>query len=234
MSLPVSHGYPDWARQSAEQDVTLLYQTGTVLNAASNTATFFVGVMPYLSIFYNIATNRGRLTAFWCLDQAGTQVVGVDKFLTAAAGSVACNIPVLGPWVFFAREASAYPDTVDTRIVMAQAPRIPSDEPPFLPMLFNVEAAAVAAGATVNVNSVRTLPGLATLCVDTALATWTAFLRALEFAGTFQYLYSLRNTSLPGPRLITLPATSVRLAFTNTTAAAGTFSASLIGRSTVM
>lgn len=232
MGQPISHGFPDWGRQQAPTDVILLSQT--TFNMAASVVLFegFVGTAPYLQVnAFNDPGNRGRIEFQWYADAALTVFLYSQFMHLAPSGAYGGSVPIAAPFVKVIATAAAFPQTLTVAIITGVAYTSRMSLAGGIPILVSQVGVAVGAGATVAADSTFTVPGLAHWSVDTALATWTARLEALDMAGTVFQLASTRNTALPGIHLVYLPLMPVRVSFTNTTGAAGAFDSQVVARS---
>lgn len=157
MTSPVPHGYPDWARQSAESDMTVLYHVGEALAGATTLGPFFVGGMPYLYLAFSASGLRNRIQFSYYLDAAMTQLVDQDAVTISQNGGYTGSITVFGPYVTITIESSTYPQTYTAKVLMAPGARAATGA--------NASAGQLALGAPANVPAATNVDNI-------SVATW--------------------------------------------------------------
>lgn len=166
MTTPLAHGFPDWARQSAESDITVLYASGAALAGATTLGPYFVGGMPSLYLAFSGTGTRNRIQFSFYLDAALTQLVDQDAITTSQNGGFTGSITVFGPYVTITIEADTYPQTYNARCVMAPSARACTGANASAGQMLLGAPQNVAAGTNVDVISAVTWRGSATLFAE--------------------------------------------------------------------
>lgn len=143
MTTPLSHGYPDWARQSAESDIIVYFVAGQALPALTTVGPFFVGGMPSLYLAYGGTGIRNRVQFSFYADAALSQLVDQDAVTVSQNGAYTGSITVFAPYVTLTFEADTYPQTYNARVVMAPDARAATGA--------NASAGQLLLGAPTNV-----------------------------------------------------------------------------------
>lgn len=229
MTVPITHGFPDWARQSAESDVAVLYNVGVALPAASTLGPFFVGGLASLYCNFSGTAVRSRIMFQFYLDEALTQLVDNDGIVTNTNGYYTGPIPVFGPWVSIVIEASAYPATYSAIVTMAPDAAAASGGEGSAGRILHGNPVNVAAGVTTTVTANATWRGSATFYAEIAAATCAIELEALQLTGFVRLLYRLTGATLREMNIVALHTDAIRVRLVNPTAGALDFRYALTG-----
>lgn len=219
MTLPIAHGFPDWARQSAAADLEVIYLENSNITAQTTyptTGAFFVGIAPFLRVFQSAAGLRTKVELQWWADEAKTRDLGSDILVTASGGSVAQSIPVRAPYVSIVVDLSAYPNQHSLQVFMVPAAISETGQSTGDITLISVDAASVAAAATRTDNASRTRGGW---------AYWQGIfddgvnglirLYSVDFTGAVNLLDTMGPGISTQGRLVFLPAMPIRVTSQN-------------------
>lgn len=228
MTQPTAHGYPDWNRVASQADVR--YAGINRLTAVTFTeGPFFVGNLPAVGLYLEATTNPWRVEIEFHNESALNFILGRYTVELATTG-VTFNqvVPVLGPWMAVRFVTPGAGGEYVLRAWGTALPALPGLAAD--PILFSIVNQNVNAGATFTGDATRVWPGEACWYVQSGLATWFATLQGRDTTGAVTRLNLYTQASLVMPQTVFLPALTPRLTFTNSTGAAGTFSASLVAR----
>lgn len=227
MTQPVTHGFPDWARQTPAVDV--IYERIDVpdIDALTSYGPYFVGATPHVGVLFGATTNNFDASFSFFADEALTLSLA-DVHLEIRQGQTAPQvIPAYGPWLRVNVVPSAANGSFFMRLWATPVPGRPMRDSARDNMLVSQTATNIGAGATSTFSPSRVWPGPAVWSVDTAAATWTAVLSTISPSGTVRLIDAMRNGASPTSRGVYLPNASLQLAVTNTTGAAATFNVGL-------
>lgn len=229
MTAPIGTGYPDWQRVQSRAAKLFVNNQNVGISGVVTVGPFFVGDIPYLATIFDVSLNPATFSAEYYLEEGLTTFLGDQTIDVPAQGGVDISLPVQGPWVLFriTPVGGVGYDLVVYEVAGPLANLRGSGQNNILCSL----AQNVNAGATATVDTGRIWPGEAHWFVETALGTWTAGLTSISAAGTSIIIDNARGlTAGDKQRQIFLPATMIRLSFTNQTAGAGTVRAALVAR----
>lgn len=215
MTTPLDGDFPDFGRYDNVSDVALFEESfGT--NGPTSFGPFFVGLQPYVRLWMLSAANRLQLRVSWWNDEGLTQFIGDNFMVSPAAGKAIQFFPVIGPYVVFSLEASAYPS--DYRIIARMTSGLGTNEMssdvPNQP--FRVSGAAVAAGANNTQMSANAQGGWAYWSgVFRGATSGEILLSAQRLNGTFAMLDAMGPDISTAPRLVFVPCMPLRVVATN-------------------
>jgi hypothetical protein len=170
MTSPLLHGFPDWARQSAESDISVYFASAVALPALATIGPLFVGGIPSLYLAYGGSGVRNRIQCSFYADAAATQLIDQDAITVGQNGAFTGYITVYGPWVTFTFEADSYPQTYNARVAMAPAARAATGANASAGQMLLGAPLNVAAGTNVDVISSITWRGSAVLYTESPAA----------------------------------------------------------------
>lgn len=231
MTAPVEHGYPDWGRQSGRQDVIYINDTDTIA-ALKFYDPVFVGATPCIGIRFESIIRAATVYLTWMLDEAGTVTMHVEAFEIRNTGFLALQIVSGGPWLRVSVDPGAAVDLqYELKVWSAAQPRVLIATNGGQPKLLEAVATAVGAGATVTIQSLYTVPGLAHFQVLATPATWDGGITCDDITGTVHRIVTLNQTIGIQPQLVYLLGMPATFSIHNSTGVAGTFWFSLISHS---
>lgn len=234
MTIPVSHGFPDWGRQVAASDIEVIYldtENIALQTIYPSTDSFFVGAMPYLRVEQSAGAVRSQTTVRWWADTAQTKSLGADFVITPANGSAAQCVPVRGPYVSFVVDLSAYPNDHNLQVFMTPVPFAGISGPAGNNMLITVNGTAVAAGITNTANATVVRGGWAYWQgVFDAGTLGLISLLSVDFNNTARLLDVMGPTLSTQGREVFLPALPVRITAFNGDGVARNLYASVLHR----
>lgn len=230
MSVTAVHGYPDWGRYLAQQDVVHVNETNIVVAANNNTSRGPFPTFGALGLAIFLVSNSGacRLVVSWFADSAATTLIAQDRVVVRSVGYAVLTLPVRGAFVKFRLDA---PVAVgfDVLFIAANARGVgPMENSETDSILLQRTGTNVNAGATSFVDILQVRPGWAHWQVNTALATFTCRLMVTDLQGTNTNIAVWANGMAQLPVLVMLPPMPIRFELTNTTGAAGTYNAYLV------
>ena len=215
MTQPVSHGYPDWGRQTAASDIVVVNSIGLNLTALTQTAIFFVGNLPYLYVRISSASSSNVGIA-WFADAAGTISLFGDVVTASTGGDGTQCIPVRGPYVRFTLERGAYPGTVNFQAIMVSTPFAVYGGLSGENVLIEVDNVSVAAAATLTVDATSTRGGwIHWGCDIFNAAFFFARLYAVDFGGTAHLLHTIYRPGTQVGGMMLAPALPLRVVLNN-------------------
>ncbi len=215
MTSPVSHGFPDWGRQRAASDISILSITNQVANPTIQSDVLFVGNMPYMFV-EAVTAGRMAVDITWFADAGGIDNLGGDRLATPTGGDATVCIPVRGPYVRFDITATPAPQNVNLRVFMT-------------PTRFNVQTDGQGNSTLITANGVILGAGAnVTLSATVVRAGWGRWggvlagstnmqmrLESVDFNGTVR-LYDVIDSS--GARtggLVYVPALPMQIVIIN-------------------
>lgn len=211
MTTPVTHDNPDWGRGLAGADILVTTMETVQITGPTDTARFFVGNTPYISVFFVSGAARGRVSLVWYTAQTGGTVVGADDVTAYNTATALGAFAVKGPYVAFTIEQSAYPDFITLRVVSTHAPiGLASGLAPI--ELISVDGTVIGAGAntTLNATAVRWGWGFWHGLFDDGAANRFR-LYSLDFVGGQHLLDTMTDGGSRGGKVIPLPPAPVRI-----------------------
>jgi hypothetical protein len=230
MTAPTAHGYPDWGRYAASSDKT--YDTFSTINAVADveSAVYFVGDVPYISLFTFTTGNGAYCFVEWFEDEAITPPLWTDTIELSNEATCYINLPVRGPWLLIRWEPAATPFSVFGTVTSSRYPNAPVGNQGTRNVLLSRVNVAIGAGATVNSIAGTIIPGPAVWNIFATPATWTASVDALHPDLTAIRLDNIDNTRGKDSRFLFLPLAVARISVTNTSGAAGAFFVTLMAK----
>lgn len=223
MTSPVLHGYPDFQRQSAESDISVLYLDTIVINGARTDGPLFVGGMQSLYVACTGSVTRTRVSFNFFLDKALTQPVDTDAIVVTAGGFYTGPVTVFGPYLQVVTEGSVYPNTVTVKILMAPGVQAATGPNGSAGELLHGNPTNVLATTTTTVLALPTWRGMA-MCYAELPAVASEFnLEAVQFSGAARLLYRLVGNGLREMAQIALPTDIIRVRLVNPSGAAQDF-----------
>lgn len=230
MTSPVAHGYPDWGRFEASADKLLAFDQQLDVDAGTSYPRFFVGDVPYVSVWLNAITNHFAFTLRFLDAQTGGNFLAQQVCSVRDGSEFDATIPVSGPWLELTATPSAANSAFQYALATARTPHIGMRSGYNDPVLVSFNA-TVGAGASLTTEAVRVYAGEAHWFAETALATWTARLETFDFAGASIILDEFRGiTAGHEGRQVFIPPVNMRIVVTNQTGGAGSFRGALVHR----
>lgn len=230
MTMPVVHGYPDFARQVAEADVLLKHETNTATAGEVVRGPYFVGGETHLGFFFTVGLVFYRMAFEFYADKDLTlpltnHVVEVTPFTSASF-----SVPVLSPWLQIRLTPGAGTDPFSFRLWTAAGQSMHMEFGGSSNVLISNAAVAVGAGAFVDVDAVRVWPGECTWMASSALATWSCELLAVGSLGGLTRLDFINQTRNLERRTLFLPAMILKARLGNQTGAPGNIGIHVVAR----
>jgi hypothetical protein len=223
MTLPLTHGYPDWIRQKAESDLTVMNEINTALAAPTTFGPFFVGGLAALYCNFSGSAVRSRIMFQFFLDEALTNLVDNDSAVTNVNGYYTGPVPVFGPWVSITVEANAYPATFSAIVTMAPDAASATGSEGSAGRILHANPLNVAAATTTTVTANATWRGMASIYAEIPSAACSIELEALQLGGFTRLLWALNGAVLRDTQLIGVHTDAIRIRLINPTAGALNF-----------
>lgn len=222
------HGYPDYDRFQAHADK--IYVDTLIINQGGNDVygPFFVGDVPALTVYSTCSLGGVQLQLEYFDSEVMTSAMSkhfIDLRSTALTDIV---LPNLGPWLRTTVDQGGVNASYRLLLASSSGQRTGLGDNPTNTVLISVIGTAVGAGATITLDATYVRPGPALINVDTSLATWLMVVNAIDFTGAATRLDTFTHLHIKAPRPTYLPAQRLQLKFTNTTGAAGQFTASAL------
>lgn len=226
MTNPVSVGYPDWNRASAQADVVVVED----LNRTSSVTVSYplVPVTSIKALYITCLPLTGHLSVDFQFfaDAAGTIVID-DYFISARQGDVISSpVKVLGPYVKISVDpGSVTPFTYSLQVT--SMPEIGGQSAYVHELaLMSKSSVNINPGATLTVDAVSVFAGPAVWSVFGTVASWGAGCVSVDEFGVVTTLDAVNNNYVTGAvRNINLPGTHIRFTITNNSAGVGAFNA---------
>lgn len=215
MTSPVSHGFPDWGRQRAASDISILSITNQAANPVIQSDILFVGNMPYMFVEAIAPAGRMVVDITWFADAGGIDNLGGDVVATPSTGDAVVCIPVRGPYVRFDITATPAPTNVNLRVFMTPQ-RFNSVAGLGHANLISENGGTIGAGATQTFTATRTRAGWATWsCAMGFSNNFTAALQAIDFNGGITLL-GVAGGNVPNVgAIVLLPALPINVVMQN-------------------
>lgn len=179
-------GHPDWidvARWAGapfvnvDQGLANTHVTG-ILNVAR-----WAGL--HLSFVVRSGLLRGRLTASWYADEAGTVFVGSRVWVVADGGFCFDVAPNLGPFVRFQVEVSSYATVPAVQLLVVPTNTVDRrGTGPIDGVMLYRQGQSIAGSATVTFVADFYVPGPVQLTISSATTAWVASLNTTRYDGT--------------------------------------------------
>lgn len=228
MTLPVAHGYPDYARQTPAQDVFYFTDTPT-WTGLKTYGPFFCGAMPAIRILAQGITNNFQVAVSFTADSAGTQLLGAEALVLQAASYFNGAITSEGPWFTVTIQASAA--NAQCQLTVSSANRAGIDQNPYDGnVLIAQTQVALGAGASTGFDAGIVWPGSAFLLMAQNAGTWNALVEYYTLAGGL--IRVMRWSSTAGQAFhdrIYLPPAVVHIFIQNSSGAASNVDVYLTG-----
>jgi hypothetical protein len=223
VTAPLEHGYPDYGRFTAQQDIRILSVVNTDLDTFETHPMVFTGHIPYLYMLAASAAQHMSFSFTWFADLAGAIIIQSQTIDVRAGDTFDGTIPNFGPFVQVTVSSSAANGSYGLDLISSNVPKRTPNAGHVGNLLLRVTSQSIGAGAT-RTDVINTIsPGPATWSVDTNVADWFSEIEAIDQAGTTYLIDRLEEKAGNQRRLIFLPPCSVRVRTGNNTAAAGTF-----------
>lgn len=221
-TTPVSHDYPDYARQLSSSDLIINSLGGVALAAERTEPIKLAGNYPYLHVAGFCATAGMRIRFAWFPDNTASFQIGTDEIHALAGVPIETTIPVRGPWVIITHTLSAYPNNVTTIITNNAANATQHNAVDGSNLLWSVgNGGPLGGGANVTITAPCVRPGMAYWESDVLGAVaYTIYLFAVDYLGAELLLASLYAASGRAPRSVHLPAMTMRTRIFNQDAGA--------------
>jgi hypothetical protein len=224
---------PDWFRGDQWQNPSPLVQE--VAQSQPGVATYGpFNVIQWESLFVSLV-NSERVNGIvqWCLDPAGTIVVGTQVFQAEAGVTYLDVLPVVAPYCLVSVTwHSGGGSATETFFLTPIRGSDPWKKPVGNLVLITQPGAVLAgAGGTTNQLALFVTSGKATLAVGTDSTSWVASLYTLTTLGVQAGQLGILGTSIAGPSSlcdVSLPASTAQLTVVNNDAAPRTFRYSLV------
>lgn len=229
MTQPVPHGFPDWGRFDSSADKVYIRFDESGLTGNFSLDPLFVGDVSHVGISCVVTQNAAYMAIDWYEDEGLTSALWSDTIEFAADKLCVINLPVRGPYLSIAWEPQATPYNILGRITSAKSGKAAigaADENVLISRL-NI---AIGAGAVVSSTSFRIIPGPAIWNVFVTSTTWTAAISGVHPDGTTIRLDTINQTVGHASRPLYLPACSLVLTITNTSAAAAAFNCAVMAK----
>lgn len=228
MTTPTPHGFPDWGRQLAASDISLLNVNNVAIPGSRVDGPIFVGNMPYMYV-HALCANQAEIVLDWFSDAAGTVPLERDQLVTGIGGDVTQCVPVAGPYVRITTNVSVNPSLTTLRMYMTSTPFAHFATTGGLNTLISIDNALLGGGATVVLNATAARGGWITWRVTAFnAATFLARLYAVNFAGAATLIDSINIPGFAGGGMMLAPAMPLRLSITNGDAGAHTYFATVV------
>lgn len=222
MTMPIGHGYPDYGRYQARTDIILDTETDTVIDVPDTRGRYFVGHVETYGLRFTPTVNHFAVAPRFFDSQAGGNEFSSHNYSIRANGGIDIMAPTLGPWMQIDLTPSAAGATFSMRTWTGHSLGRSFRGQATDSILLSQVDPAVGAGATVNFDSGRVWPGMVHWHVSTALAGWVAQLGVFDWAGVFTVIDQFDQAGgAKQSNLVFLPPVNARIAFQNTTGAAG-------------
>lgn len=221
MTQPIAHGYPDWARFSAEADVDWLNLTAESIAASTDYGSFFLGANKWVGVAIIGTTNHARYNFAFYRDAALTKLAGELPIHVRAGGQYRGAIPVNGPYLLITVLPSANPTVFDLGVWSAAGP-MSGFNSGFTSVLMTVVAQNAPIGSTLFGPTTAVCGGPVHWHVQTSGTDWYAYLRTLEYNGTVTFLDSISWLTGPNTHIVYVPPRPLIVEISNVSAAAKT------------
>lgn len=233
MTAPVSHGYPDWNRVSAQVDTTLLNPGVIPTTMSPHTYNIgFVGNYTHTGFTARITGQMHRIDFEYFEDAAFTISASAYRFiLNDTTRNARRVLPVLGPYMRILVTPLVIGGTHELVVWSAPVHAIPTGTSVASSVVITTTATNVVAAATSTLNSTFAWPGEATWTVTSAATAWRATLQIQTNDGTFLTIDSMQGAANQSiSHTVFLPPAPVRTNFTNNGAGAANYDTYVVGR----
>lgn len=99
MTQPISHGYPDYGRYSAESDIEIADIVADVVNPSTDYGPFFVGHTQFMALAMTATTGRFNYQLLYSKDNPATKFVAKQEAVAPQGGPSTLVFPTLGTWL---------------------------------------------------------------------------------------------------------------------------------------
>lgn len=230
MTQPI--GTPDWQRTQPGAS-KVLYVNAAVSSPLIQTGPLFCGAFSAIAVYGKLTGHRWFIHPHFYDTFSQAVDLGPLQWVCEDGGTMLINIPVRAPWMNLA-VGSTDNVTNETGIFSlighnsgTDASVMRNPQP-----ILSVANQAIGASSSLALFATETIDGPGIWTVQTALASWSASLSSINFIGGSDTIARMGAGSGPPSLAVPLPSGCARIDFTNGTAAAGTFNASLYaGRS---
>lgn len=223
MTTPEPHGYPDWGRFVASADK--LYDRVNLFNqlAQVTRGPYFVGDVPYVGFHISIQNAGCSVSVVWSQDAAAATVLWTDRIEFSSFTLTDIVLPVKGPFLSIRFTPVATPYDIILTVTSRHTPGRPLQQDTLGNVPISSEFVPANPGVAVVLLSSVIYPGPAVWTIETGLAAFRASVGTIDSAGVIRRADIVTELSKERSRRVFLPAATIRIGFTNNTAAAGTF-----------
>jgi len=233
MTTPVAHGYPDYDRTLARNDV--VYQSNVPGNSAftQTYGPFFAGNARGIIVdFANLGAGSTSVTVHWGTDSAMSIVVHSEAVDLQNGDRFRMGFPAFGPWFTIGVEpVGGVTQWAITTVAVSEsaAPFAFGVNPR---PLITVSSAAIGAGATLTSNSPVVTAGDGEIMIFTSGVTWQLTLTAIDAAGTRTVIDVITQANgNPFRHRLFIPAQHIEQKITNNGGGGATFTSLFIAPS---
>lgn len=224
MTLPISHGYPDYARQLATADTVYVESLSQAIVNVQDYGLFFVGNQNALFAFGQTSTTATRFQFDFFGDQAKTALLWTYSVDLQPGDTSLQPIHVFGPWVNI--KAVVFGGGGSTiSFVVAGMPHYGLFAGSSVELaMFSHNNTAIGANVTFTEYTSKVFEGPVTWTSSCTATSWACTIQAQAIDGSIAILDYMDNTVVAyNRRQIYVPPMSIRFQLTNFDAAAKTF-----------
>jgi len=227
MTTPITHGYPDWGRFSAQADVVYNVENGTVAANPVTRGAYFVGNVPAVGFFFSVTAGAATVLVEWYDSAALTNLLATETYEFPNGTFTQTTLATLGPYLFLSILDGGAGVTFNCRLWAAPVGRSWASGAGGS-VLISVTNTAIAAGVTATNNASEIYVGPAYWTGWQGLANFVVFLEALDITGAVTTLDRWQSAGLDFWRPVYLPPGRVRIRHVNQSGANTVYSSVLL------